>query len=259
MENQITGKIIVFIHGLFQSPNSWTEWQKYFEEKGYRCYAPAYPFHEGKPDSLRKNSNPELGKLTFAQVIDSLSAFIDKLTEKPILIGHSMGGLAVQKLMELNKGVAGICIDTAPPKGIFSFKWSFLKANLPTINPLKGNSICLPTVKWFHYAFCNTMTIEQTQIEYDKFVVPESRNIPRTSTGKEGKIDFNKPHNPLLFIAGEKDHIIPSSLNKKNFEAYKDKNSKIDFKEFGGRTHYICGQKNWEEVAEYTLSWLTDL
>jgi len=170
-----------------------------------------------------------------------------------------MGGLAVQKLIELNKGVAGICIDAAPPKGVFSFKWSFLKANLPTINPLKGNSVCVPSVKWFHYAFCNTMTIEQTKIEYDKFVVPESRNIPRSSTADEGKIDFNKPHNPLLFIAGEKDHIIPSSLNKKNCEAYKDKNSKRDFKEFAERTHYICGQHNWKEVADFIANWITDL
>jgi esterase/lipase len=167
-----------------------------------------------------------------------------------------MGGLAVQKLIGMNVGIAGICIDSAPPIGVFSLKWSFLKANLPTINPFKGNSACLPSVEWFHYAFCNTMTMEETQIEYDNFVVPESRNIPRSGTMKDGKIDFKKPHNPLLFIAGEKDHIIPSSLNKQNYNAYKDKNSKINFKEFADRTHYICGQKNWEEVAEYIFRWI---
>jgi pimeloyl-ACP methyl ester carboxylesterase len=247
---------IVFIHGLFMNPKSWEPWMKYFETKGYKCYAPAYAFHEGEPAELRKNINPDLGKLTLGKVIKSLSAFIDALPEKPILIGHSMGGLAVQKLIELDKGVAGICIDSAPPKGIFSFKWSFLKANLPTINPLKGDSVCLPSVKWFHYAFCNTMTLEQTQNEYNKFVVPESRNIPRSSTGNAGKIDFKKPHNPLLFIAGEEDNIIPSSLNRKNFDAYKDKSSKIDFKEFKGRTHFICGQQNWEEVAAYVYEWI---
>ena len=249
-------KTIVFIHGLFQSPQSWDEWKKYFESKGYTCYAPAYPYHEGNPADLRKNINPQLGTLTFGEVIDSLASFIDKLPEKPILIGHSMGGLAVQKLIAMNKGIAGICIDAAPPKGIFSFKWSFLKANLPTINPLKGNSVCVPTVKWFHYAFCNTMTMEQTGIEYNKFVVPESRNIPRSSTKNDGYIDFKKPHNPLLFIAGEKDHIIPSSLNKKNFNAYKDVTGKKYFKEFAGRTHYVCGQQNWQEVADYILEWI---
>lgn len=249
-------KTIVFIHGLFENPKSWEAWIKFFEARGYTCYAPAYPYHEGDPVELRKNPDERLRKVTFGQVIDHLSAFIDQLPEKPILVGHSMGGLAVQKLINLGKGVAGVCIDSAPPKGVFSFKWSFLKANLPTINPLKGNSISLPSLKWFHYAFCNTMTMEETEKEYNQFVVPESRNIPRSSTGKDGKIDFKKAHNPLLFIAGEKDHIIPSSLNLKNYKAYKDKSSQREFKEFTGRTHYICGQKNWEEVAEYVASWI---
>jgi len=251
-----SSKTIVFIHGLFMNPKSWESWIKYFEDKGFKCYAPAYPFHEGEPIELRKNINPKLGHLTFAEIVERFVTFIDNIPEKPILIGHSMGGLVVQKLIGMNKGIAGICIDSAPPKGLFSLKWSFLKANLPTINPLKGNSVCLPDIKWFHYAFCNTISIEQTQKEFNKFVVPESRNIPRSSTSNEGKIDFHKPHNPLLIIAGEKDNIIPSSLNKKNYQAYSDKNSIIDFKIFTNRTHYICGMQEWEEVAEYIFNWL---
>lgn len=105
-------------------------------------------------------------------------------------------------------------------------------------------------------AFCNTMTLEETEAVYKKFVVQDSRNVIRTSIKKDGKIDFNKPHAPLLFIAGEKDHLIPSSLNYKNYKSYKDKNSRTDFKEFPGRTHFICGQPNWEEVAEYISKWI---
>jgi len=257
MSNPINSKTIVFIHGLFMNPLSWGKWIKYFEDRGYSCYAPAFPFHEGIPEKLRNTINKQLGKVTFGQVIHHLKSYIDKLPETPILIGHSIGGLAVQKLIEMKIGVAGICIDPAPPSGIFSYKWSFLKANLATINPFKGDSVFLPDVKWFHYAFCNTMSMEETEIEYINFVVPESRNIARSSNGHEGRIDFKKPHNPLLIIAGEKDHIVPWSLNKSNFEAYKDKNSRIDFKLFEGRTHYICGQKDWEEVAQYSWNWIS--
>jgi pimeloyl-ACP methyl ester carboxylesterase len=252
----VSSKTIVFIHGLFQNPKSWSAWVSYFTAKGYTCHAPAYPYHEGEPADLRKNPDPRLGLLTFGKVTDHFAAFIDTLPEKPILIGHSMGGLAVQKLIGMDKGVAAIALDAAPPAGLFSFKWSFLKANLATVNPLKGNSICLPSVEWFHYAFCNTMTMEQTRKEYDLYVVPESRNIPRSSTGKRGKIDFNKPHAPLLIIAGEKDNIIPASLNKKNHAAYRDKSSICDFKEFPGRTHYLCGQENWQEIAVYIEEWI---
>ena len=252
-------KTIVFIHGLFMNPASWAGWVRFYEAKGYKCHTPAFPYHDGNPATLRQNPDPALAQLTFLQVVKSLATFIDTLPEKPILIGHSVGGLLVQKLIELNKGVAGTCIDSAAPKGVNTFKWSFYKANLPVINPLKGNSIFTPTVEWYRYAFCNTMTLAETQVEFDKYVVPESRNIPRSLLKNDGIIDLKKPHAPLLFIAGEKDNIIPASLNKSNFEAYTDKNSKKDFKEFSGRTHYICGQQNWEEVATYISEWIGKL
>ena len=254
-----SSKSIVLVHGLLMNPKSWEHWKSFFEAREYVCHTPAYPFHSGEPSEIREKIDPGLGKLSFGNVVSDLSNYIRQLEEKPILIGHSMGGLVVQKLINQDLGIAGICIDSAPPKGIFSTKWSFLKSNLASVNPLKGNSLFLPGVKWFQYAFCNTMTLEETKAEYDKFVVPESRNIPRSSIKKDGLIDFKKAHSPLLFIAGEKDHIIPSSLNRKNFQAYKDPGSKRDFREFPGRTHYLCGQKNWEEIAKYIIDWLDNI
>jgi esterase/lipase len=67
---------------------------------------------------------------------------------------------------------------------------------------------------------------------------------------------MKKPHNPLLFIAGGKDHIVPASLNRKNFNAYKDTTSTKEYKEFVSRGHYICGEKGWEEVAAYVAAWI---
>ncbi len=253
----VASKTIVFIHGLFQNPESWIPWKGYFESRGYSTHAPAYPFHEGKPEDLRKSIPPGLGRITLGDVIARLAEFIGSLPERPVLIGHSMGGLIAQSLLQKDVAEAAVAVDPAPPKGIFTFKWSFLRANLPTINPLKGDRPCLPSVRWFHYAFCNTMSMEETKIEYDRFVVPESRNIPRSSTRKDGAVDFKRPHRPLLIIAGEKDHIIPASLVRKNFRAYRDTASTTDFMEFPARTHYICGQKGWEEVAAAILGWLS--
>lgn len=249
-------KTIVFIHGLFQNPASWERWIEFFSARGYTCHAPAYPYHEGVPRELRRDPNPILGHVTFGDVIHHLEKFIDGLSEKPILIGHSIGGLAVQKLLAMDQGVMAAAIDSAPPKGVFSAQWSFLRANLPTVNPLAEDSVCLPSVNWFQYAFCNTMTLAETRVEYDRYVVPESRNIPRSTTGHDGAIDLAKPHRPLLFIAGEKDHIIPASLNLKNFMAYKDQTSLREFKVWPNRTHYICSMSGWEEVADYVAGWI---
>lgn len=251
-------KTIVFIHGLVQNPASWQEWKQYFEAKGYTCHTPANPFHEGDPKSLWENIDPRLRDLTFGDVVANMADFIDTLPEKPILIGHSMGGMCVQKLLAADKAEAGICINSAPPKGVTHLSWSFLKSNLPIINPFKGNAVFTPSVNWFHYACCPVETREYAAAHHAKFVTPESRNIARSLAGKDGYIDLTAPHNPLLFIAGEKDHTIPAALNRKNFEAYTDAGSTTHFKEFPGRVHTICHQENWQEVADYITDWLED-
>jgi pimeloyl-ACP methyl ester carboxylesterase len=256
MNKQINSKTIVFAHGLFVTPKSWKNWVTFFEEKGYACHTPANPFHEASPKELWENTPPQLGKVTFDDVVASLVKFVDTLPEKPIIIGHSLGGLSTQKLVEAGKAAAGVCIDGAAPAGIMTTRWSFIRSNLPVLNPLKGDQVFYPSKEWFHYAFANTLTREASDKIFDQLVVPESRNIPRGTIKNSGKIDFKKAHVPLLFIAGEKDHIIPKELNKKNFGAYKDTQSIREFKEFENRDHFICGEKNWEEVATYVYNWI---
>jgi pimeloyl-ACP methyl ester carboxylesterase len=79
---------------------------------------------------LRRKPNPFLAQLKFKDVVQSYSHYIDKLKNKPILIGHSMGGLVVQKLIQAGKGTSGVCITSAPPNGIFRFNWHFIWSNI---------------------------------------------------------------------------------------------------------------------------------
>ncbi len=249
-------KTIVFVHGMFENPKAWNGWKKYFEEQGYACHAPAYPYHEGEPSYLREHIDPRLGTLTLKEVIKTFSDFVETLSQKPILIGHSMGGLIVQKLVAAGKAAAGVCINSVAPKGIFVFAGTSIKSSFPIINPFKGDAPYLPDINWLHYAFCNTLTLEETKDVYEALIVPESRNVARNSLGSDASIDFKNPHAPLLFVAGEKDNLISPQLNRKNFEAYPVAGGPKEFKQFSGRTHYILGQKGWEEVAEFVLSWL---
>ena len=255
----ITSRTIVFIHGLFVNPKSWTHWKTRFEEHGYTCHTPANPYHAGEPAVLREHFDPLLGKVTLEDEVDNIANLIDTLPEKPILIGHSLGGLVVQKLLAMEKGVAGVCIDGVPPKGLFTLKWSFWEANFPVLNYFKGDSVFEPNKEWFHYAFAHLMSREESDKVFDELVVPESRNVPRGTLGDFAAIDFKAPHHPLLFIAGEKDHIVPAPLNLENFHAYTDTKSVKEYIEFQGRTHYICGMPGWEEVADFALNWLKKL
>lgn len=249
-------KTIVLIHGLFMNAKSWAGWKARFEAAGYEVIVPEFPHHSGEPADLRKNIPDGLRTLDLDGAIAPFEAAIRKLQEPPILIGHSIGGLIVQILLNRGLGAMGVSIDPAPPRGVFTSKWSFIKANLPTVSPFKGNSPCLPSVRWFQYAFCNTLTIEETQRIYDEFVVPEARNIPRQSTMKAGKADWAKQHAPLLIIAGGKDNIVPASLNRSNFKKYKPGTGVCEFKEFPEATHMLCGLPGWEEIADYIKAWI---
>jgi pimeloyl-ACP methyl ester carboxylesterase len=249
-------KTIVFIHGMFMNPLCWEKWIPYYESKGYHCVAPAWPGRDKSVEELRKNHpNLELAKLKLNHVVDHMDAFIRDLDERPAIIGHSMGGLVVQLLLQRDLVVAGIAIDPAPPAGVFTTEFSFVKSNFPAINPFLLSQPVQMTFEHFQYAFVNTLPLDEQRAAYDHYVVPESRGVPTSSLGAAGKVDFSMLRRPLLITAGEKDHIIPASLNRSNHQKYKGP-SVTDFKEFTGRDHFIIGERGWEEVADYCLAWL---
>ena len=252
-------KHIVLIHGLFVNNTSWNEWKAYFEEKGYIVHTPANPGHEGTPSALRSDIHPDLTQTGFKDVVMNIVKLIDTLPEKPIVIGHSMAGLVVQKLIEMDKAVAGVSIDGAPPKNVLAPP-STLKIILPVVNPFKGNAPYLGTKEWYHKAFFNNYSKEESDRLFEAVAVPESRKIAWDSVLKPfAKVNFKKPHNPLLFIGGEKDNIFSSKFTKRIASSYKDKNSLVDYKEFSGRSHFIAGEEGWEEVAEYIQNWIERL
>jgi hypothetical protein len=82
--------------------------------------------------------------------------------------------------------------------------------------------------------------------------------VPRQSLTGVARIDFKRPHPPLLLTAGSIDHIIPASLNRSNYARYQPSPSVTDFKEFAGRTHFLIGQDGWQAIADFVLAWLKD-
>jgi pimeloyl-ACP methyl ester carboxylesterase len=251
-------RTIVFIHGMYMTPLCWEHWIPWFEKKGYRCLAPAWPSHEAAPNVLRAaHPDPRLGALTLENVLAHLDTVIRGSGEKPILIGHSMGGLAAQVLLSRGIAAAAVAIDSAPPQGVLTARWSFLRGNWPHITPFARQDVPVQmTQQRFTYTFVHTLSPEKQRAAFKRYVVPESRRIPRQSIGHVGRVAFAAPHGPLLLIAGAEDRIVPSSLNRSNFRRYSDKGSVISFKEFPGRTHFIIGQENWQEVADFTADWL---
>jgi alpha-beta hydrolase superfamily lysophospholipase len=251
--------MILFIHGMFMTPKCWDHWIEFFKERGLAGRATAWPEHNKSVPDLNRNfaANTALAGLRFTDLIAAFENQISKLPEKPVLVGHSVGGLIVQILINKGLGRAGVAIDSAPPKGLRSFRPSFLRSNSQVVNPFVSAKIpYVMKLGKFRYAFANSMTRQEQEEAYRTYIVPESIRVPR-DLGKKAVIDFKKAHAPLLLIAGSADHIIPAGLNRRNFGRYaQDNGSRTEFKEFEGRSHTIILQKGWDEVAGFACDWI---
>ena len=254
----MSSKTIVFVHGAFVSKRCWEAWVRRYEAQGYTCIPTAWPGRDKPVAELKATSNdPVLSALTLQDVADHLDRTIRALPEKPVIMGHSFGGLLTQLMLQRGLGAAGVAIDSVPPQGVLTLKWSFVRSLWPVITPFASISqpYYMPFTH-FQYTFGNDLSLEEQRAAYDAEIVPESRRLARGGLSSAARVDFKRRRPPLLLIAGEKDHIMPASLNRSNYRRYLKSPSVTDFKEFPGRAHYsVIGGPGWEEVADYALSW----
>jgi len=251
-------KSILFITGAFVGNNCWDEWRIYFESKGYKTVAPAWPHKDGSPEELR-NRQPDaaIASNRLAALTEYYTRIVDGFTEKPILIGHSIGGLIVQLLLQLDLGVCGVAIHSVPPQGIITFKISFLKAGWGALGFFTSTKKSyLMSFRSWQYAFTNGMDCDEQKQSYYKYAIPESKLVVRDTITADAKINFAHTRAPLLLTAGTEDHSIPASLNYANYKKYKKNNSVTDYKEFKGRNHFVLGQPTWKEDADYIIDWI---
>jgi len=260
MENQST-RTIVFIHGAFVNYQCWDNWKTYFENKGYTCLVPPWPYKDAPADALRKTwPMGDIPKLRLRDAILHYETIIRDLPKKPIVIGHSYGGLLTQLMLDRDLAAAAVAIHSLPPQGVIPTRFSFYKATWKSLGFFTSvrRSYLMSFNDWA-YAFTNKMTLQQQQVGYDEIAVPESKLMVRDALTSTAKIDFKKRHAPLLFTSGSIDHTIPAGLNRSNFNKYKDKNSITEIKVFEGFNHFVLGSPAWLEVAEYVFNWLNNL
>lgn len=259
-------KTIMFIHGAWVTPRCWDPFVGYFEARGYRCLAPAWPGKERPIEEIRADPSPLAG-LGIGEIVDHYERLIRPLPEPPVLIGHSFGGLFVQILLDRGLGAAGVAIDSAPPNGVFAFELTTIRSLASVLfTPLAWRKVVRWSFGRFRYAFVHTLAPDQQRAAYEQHVTPESGRIffqgalAGVRRGGPCRVDFrNADRAPLLLIAGSDDHIVPARVNRRNYRKYAASGAVTDFREFPGRTHWIIAQDGCEEVAEHTADWLGDI
>src|SRR3989440_1349647 len=251
---------IVFIHGLWLLPSSWTRWATVFEEAGYTTVSPGWP---DDPDTVEEaNANPEVfAHKSVGQVADSYAEVIGRLDKKPALIGHSFGGLLVQMIAGRGLSAATVAIDPAPFRGVLPLPISALKSAAPVLGNPANHARAVPlTYEQFRFGFANAVSEDEAKELYKTFAVPASgAPLFQAATANlnpwtEAKVDSKSPERgPLLIISGEKDNTVPWAIANASYKKQQRNQSVTEIVEMPNRGHALVVDSGWREVADTAL------
>lgn len=250
-------KTIMLVHGAWLTPDCWDGFKTRFETQGYTVHAPAWPYDDRPVEELRRAPHPELRKTGVKAIADHYEQKIRALPEAPIIMGHSFGGVITQVLADRGLGAAAVAIDPAPIAGVFVPPTTLISALPVFLAPFGWARVLTMSRKAFGARFAQTLSKEEADIAYERYVVPTPGKVYYDGLfGIGTKVRFDNPKRPpLLLIAGENDLTAQPSMVKANYEKQTRAPSTTGFKMFPGRSHWLCADRGWEEVADYALDW----
>jgi pimeloyl-ACP methyl ester carboxylesterase len=256
---------VLFIHGLWLHATSWTPWVEMFTQAGYDASAPGWP---GVPATVAEaRDNPDsIGDHGIDDVVEHYSKIIAGLDAKPILIGHSFGGMIAQKLLGKDLADAAVAIDAAQIKGVLPLPLSALRATLPVFrNPANKHRAVSLTAEQFRFAFGNAVPVEESDALFAQWAIPAPGKplfeaaAANFNPHSPAKVDTdNSGRGPLLLIMGGQDHTVPEAVTRATLKQYRHSEATTDIIEFADRAHSLTIDHGWRNVAETTLTWLTE-
>ena len=238
---------LLFVHGSCGAAWNWNEnFLPYFAEKGFSSHAISLRGH-GKSE-IPKNFN----STSIADYVSDVLQVVETLPKMPVLIGHSLGGLIVQKFLEKYKASLGVLVCSVPVGGMFkpSLPWQIKNPMLWTKVMLKRDyRLLFNTPELARKFLFSEDTTDEKIAEYAERFGKESLRV-----GFEAVFNLPKPElveTPLLVIGAECDALVTPKFIKKTARAYN-----ADYKIFPRLSHAVMLERHWRQVADYIIEWL---
>jgi non-heme chloroperoxidase len=261
--NAGTATPVVFVHGLWLLPSSWEPWAEHFEEAGYVAVSPGWP---DDPDSVvDAKADPEVfAKKGIGDVADHFEAVIRALDRKPVVIGHSFGGLLTEILAGRSLAHASVAISPAPFRGVLPLPISALRSSSAVLrNPANYNRAVPLTDEQCRYAFGNAVGEDEAKALYGTCsVAGPGKPVFQAAAANlnpwtEAKVDHENPERgPMLIIAASEDHTVPPAIAKASFEQEQKNHGVTEYVEVEGRGHSLTIDAGWREIADTALAFV---
>jgi len=243
---------VVFVHGLWLHAESWNPWIEFFRQNGYGAVAASWPGDAATTEATRRNAGAVAG-YGVTEIADHLAGQLKAFERKPILIGHSFGGLLVQNLLGRDLAAAAIAIDPAPIKGVPELPLSALKSAFPVLgNPFNFRRAVSLTEPQFRFGFTNAVPEQEAKALYTRYAMPApARPLFQAATAmfnpnSATRVNVaNATRGPLLLISGAEDNAVPPVLVRSALRVYGKSPAVTEFKEFAGRGHSLTIDSGW--------------
>ena len=251
----IKNQTILLLHGANSIGNEWENFENEFKKLGNKVVKPILRYHR-----LGFDGSEELGNTSILDYVSDIEKIIKKLKQKPIIIGHSMGGLIALILCSRGYGKLGIFITPAAPKGINAITFSVLKIFFRNLFRWKFWSNPVPPnfSSAFYGVFHDFNRNKALNIFNNSCSAESGRALceigfPFFFSPSPTKINEEGIKCPTLIIGAGRDRITPVQISKKLKKKLQEKSELIIFKNF---SHYIMEGKEFSVIFDYILKWI---
>lgn len=245
---------IVFVHGAFCGGWAFDGFRDRFESAGFETHAPHLPHHERGADL---EALAQSGLKDYAQAI---ATYAKMLRAPPVFIGHSLGGLVVQLAAAQTETEGLVLLAPSAPWGV-----------PPTTFDEHGNHLGLsllgdywrrPVPPDYRVARSNTidrLSQEDARRVFARFV-PESGRAIREAvqwwmdSSMSSQAPVYRISAPVLGIGGGRDRVNPASTVRRVITRFPS--GQAHFYEFPEMSHWLIGEPESGDVAEFVLAWM---
>jgi non-heme chloroperoxidase len=254
---------VIFVHGLWLLPSSWDRWVTLFEEAGYVALTPGWPDDPETVSEAREHPEVLAGK-GIGEIADYEEAIIRRLAQRPVIIGHSFGGLLTMILAGRGLAAASVAISPAPFRGVLPLPIASLRtASVALRNPANWNRAVPLTYEQFRYSFANVVGEDEAKELYLGYSVPGAGEplfqaaSANFNPWSEAKVDSTNPERgPMLIVSADSDHTVPWAIANAAYKKQKRNQGVTEIVKMPGRGHSLTIDEGWREVAEKALEFV---
>ena len=243
---------MLMVHGIMGGAWYFAKWLEFFAARGHPAYALNLRGHHG--------SRPveDFGRVSIMNYVADVSDASRSLRERHpgaslIFVGHSMGGLVMQKAAESLAPGALILLSTVPPRGIPLLSWPLFRRELKHVPEMLTSRSVVATPRDVADLFLNRVDPAQVASFVERWT-PASGRVGREITFGRIAVDAERVTSPVMGIAGGDDVAIPPRIQRRVARKYQ-----APFRVYEQNAHFLIWEAGWDAIATDVARWLDEV